>query len=87
MREPVTVSPEVTRLIAEGNVLEDIGRLPEALVRYDAAIRIAPGYHRDCAIQTAGRITFAAIETTSPPSPMTMVFSSQASAIARTRRK
>ncbi|WP_282948659.1 MULTISPECIES: right-handed parallel beta-helix repeat-containing protein [unclassified Sphingopyxis] len=28
----------------------------------EATIRIAPGYHRDCAVQTAGRIAFVAVE-------------------------
>lgn len=28
----------------------------------EATIRIAPGYHRDCAVQTAGRIAFVAAE-------------------------
>ena len=28
----------------------------------EATIRIASGYHRDCAVQTAGRIAFVAVE-------------------------
>ena len=28
----------------------------------EGTIRIAPGYHRDCAVQTAGRIAFVAVE-------------------------
>jgi hypothetical protein len=41
------------------------GRLQDAVDAIGAGegtIRVAPGYHRDCAIQTAGRIAFVAAE-------------------------
>ena len=41
------------------------GRLQEAVDAIgegEGTIRIAPGYHRDCAVQTAGRIAFVAVE-------------------------
>lgn len=34
----------------------------DAIGEGEGAIRIAPGYHRDCAVQTAGRIAFVAAE-------------------------
>lgn len=34
----------------------------DAIGEGDGTIRIAPGYHRDCAVQTAGRIAFVAVE-------------------------
>ena len=40
------------------------GRLQDAVDAIgegEGTIRIAPGYHRDCAVQTAGRIAFVAI--------------------------
>ena len=41
------------------------GRLQDAVDAIgegEGTIRVAPGYHRDCAIQTAGRIAFVAVE-------------------------
>lgn len=41
------------------------GRLQEAVDAIgdgDGTIRIATGYHRDCAVQTAGRVAFVAAE-------------------------
>ena len=38
----VTSEQDAMRLIDEGNVIEDDGRLAEALQRYEAAIRAAP---------------------------------------------
>ncbi|WP_439568857.1 right-handed parallel beta-helix repeat-containing protein [Sphingopyxis sp.] len=41
------------------------GRLQDAVDAIgegEGTIRIAPGYHRDCAVQTAGRIAFVAVE-------------------------
>ncbi|WP_332816730.1 right-handed parallel beta-helix repeat-containing protein [Sphingopyxis sp.] len=41
------------------------GRLQDAVDAIgegEGTIRVAPGYHRDCAVQTAGRITFVAVE-------------------------
>lgn len=41
------------------------GRLQDAVEAIGAAqgtIRIAPGYHRDCAVQTAGKVAFVAVE-------------------------
>lgn len=37
---------DATRLIAEGNALEDRGSLADAMQRYDAAVRLAPGLTR-----------------------------------------
>ncbi|MET0682316.1 MAG: tetratricopeptide repeat protein, partial [Casimicrobiaceae bacterium] len=34
------------RLIDEGNAIEDEGRIADALQRYDAAVRLAPGLVR-----------------------------------------
>lgn len=34
----------------------------DAIGEGDGTIRIAPGYHRDCAVQTEGRIAFVAVE-------------------------
>ncbi|HMQ20392.1 MAG TPA: right-handed parallel beta-helix repeat-containing protein, partial [Sphingopyxis sp.] len=34
----------------------------DAIGEGQGTIRIAPGYHRDCAVQTAGRIAFVAAE-------------------------
>ena len=34
----------------------------DAVGEGEGTIRVAPGYHRDCAVQTAGRIAFIAIE-------------------------
>lgn len=44
---------------------QGFGRLQEAVDAIgegQGTIRIAPGYHRDCAVQTAGRIAFVAAE-------------------------
>ena len=41
------------------------GRLQDAVDAIgegEGTIRVAPGYHRDCAVQTAGRIAFVAVE-------------------------
>src|SRR6218665_3100533 len=41
------------------------GRLQDAVDAIgegEGKVRVAPGYHRDCAIQTAGRIAFVAAE-------------------------
>lgn len=41
------------------------GRLQDAVDAIgegEGTIRVAPGYHRDCAVQTAGRIAFIAVE-------------------------
>ncbi|WP_374524700.1 right-handed parallel beta-helix repeat-containing protein [Sphingopyxis sp.] len=41
------------------------GRLQDAVDAIgegEGTIRVGPGYHRDCAVQTAGRVTFAAAE-------------------------
>ena len=41
------------------------GRLQDAVDAIgegEGTIRVAPGYHRECAIQTAGRVTFVAVE-------------------------
>lgn len=41
------------------------GRLQDAVDAIgegEGIIRVAPGYHRDCAVQTAGRIAFVAVE-------------------------
>ena len=44
---------------------QSFGRLQDAVDAIgegEGTIRIAPGYHRDCAVQTAGRIAFVAAE-------------------------
>ena len=44
---------------------QSFGRLQDAVNAIgegEGTIRIAPGYHRDCAVQTAGRIAFVAAE-------------------------
>lgn len=41
------------------------GRLQDAVDAIgegEGTIRVAPGYHRDCAVQTAGRVAFVAVE-------------------------
>lgn len=50
-------------VVAESN--RSFGRLQDAVDAIgdgEGTIRVASGYHRDCAIQTAGRIAFVAVE-------------------------
>ena len=50
-------------VIAESG--RSFGRLQDAVDAIgdgEGTIRVAPGYHRDCAIQTAGRVAFVAVE-------------------------
>lgn len=46
----------------EGRGFARLQAAVDAIGGGDGAIRIAPGYHRDCAVQTAGRIAFVAVD-------------------------
>lgn len=46
----------------DGRVFDRLQNAVDAIGEGEGTIRIASGYHRDCAVQTAGRIAFVAVE-------------------------
>jgi len=46
----------------DGRGFERLQEAVDAIGDGEGTIRVAPGYHRDCAVQTAGRIAFVAAE-------------------------
>lgn len=66
---PLSAQGSAPFVIAEtGQGFTRLQQAVDAVGDRDATIRIAPGRYRDCAVQTAGRITFAAAQ------PGTVVF-------------
>lgn len=59
---PLPAQTGGTPYSVDGRVFSRLQDAVDAIGEGEGTIRIAPGYHRDCAVQTAGRIAFVAAE-------------------------